>query len=31
VDLTFMQGQLVHDRLNENSEAVWHGEAPQLW
>ena len=31
VDLTFMQGQLVHDRLNENSDAVWHGEAPQLW
>ncbi|MEP9398857.1 amidohydrolase [Mesorhizobium sp. KR2-14] len=31
VDLTFMQGQLVHDRLNENSEAVWLGEAPQLW
>lgn len=31
VDLTFMQGQLVHDRLNENSEAVWRGEAPSLW
>jgi len=31
VDLTFMQGQLVHDRLDENSDAVWHGEAPQLW
>ncbi|WP_019171673.1 amidohydrolase [Pseudaminobacter salicylatoxidans] len=31
VDLTFMQGQLVHDRLNENSDAVWHGEAPRLW
>jgi len=31
VDLTFMQGQLVHDRLNDNSDAVWHGEAPQLW
>ena len=31
VDLTFVQGQLVHDRLDENSEAVWHGEAPQLW
>lgn len=31
VDLTFMQGQRVHDRLNENSEAVWHGEAPKLW
>ncbi|RFB79858.1 amidohydrolase [Methylovirgula sp. 4M-Z18] len=31
VDLTFVQGQLVHDRLNDKSEAVWHGEAPQLW
>jgi predicted amidohydrolase YtcJ len=31
VDLTFMQGQLVHDRLNGNSGAVWHGEAPVLW
>ena len=31
VDLTFMQGQLVHDRLNETSDAVWHGEAPKLW
>jgi predicted amidohydrolase YtcJ len=31
VDLTFMQGQLVHDRLNEASDAVWHGEAPKLW
>lgn len=31
VDLTFMQGQLVHDRLDETSDAVWHGEAPKLW
>lgn len=31
VDLTFMQGQLVHDRLNEASDAVWRGEAPKLW
>jgi len=31
VDLTFMQGQLVHDRLNDRSDAVWHGEAPLLW
>ena len=31
VDLTFMQGQLVHDRLSENSGAVWSGEAPKLW
>ena len=31
VDLTFMQGELVHDRLNETSDAVWHGEAPKLW
>ena len=31
VDLTYMQGQLVHDRLNATSGAVWHGEAPKLW
>ncbi|WP_457663234.1 amidohydrolase family protein [Sinorhizobium medicae] len=31
VDLTFVQGQLVHDRLNGASNAVWHGEAPKLW
>lgn len=31
VDLTYMQGQLVHDRLNETSDAVWHGEALKLW
>lgn len=31
VDLTFMQGQLVHDRLDDSSTAVWHGEAPKLW
>ncbi|CAK7256965.1 MULTISPECIES: amidohydrolase [unclassified Shinella] len=31
VDLTFMQGQLVHDRLDAASEAIWHGEAPKLW
>jgi len=31
VDLTFLQGQLVHDRLNENPGAVWYGEPPRLW
>lgn len=31
VDLTYMQGQLVHDRLNDDSDAVWSGEAPKLW
>ncbi|WP_342641551.1 amidohydrolase [Rhodoligotrophos ferricapiens] len=31
VDLTFMAGELVHDRLNVESDATWQGEAPKLW
>lgn len=31
VDLTFADGQLVHDRLDPSSGAVWHGEAAKLW
>jgi hypothetical protein len=31
VDLTFLQGQLVHDRLGEAEGATWQGEAPVLW
>lgn len=31
VDLTFLQGQLVHDRLGEAEGATWQGEAPRLW
>lgn len=31
VDLTFIAGELVHDRLNAESDAVWQGEAPKLW
>lgn len=31
VDLTFADGQLVHDRLDPGSDAVWHGEPPKLW
>uniref|UniRef100_UPI001B3EA88C amidohydrolase family protein n=1 Tax=Amaricoccus sp. TaxID=1872485 RepID=UPI001B3EA88C len=31
VDLTFADGQLVHDRLDAGSGAVWQGEAQKLW